>query len=44
VSSGFPFFIHASPEFVEVVDEVAVFAAFDTDFLASVAESVASGN
>jgi hypothetical protein len=44
VFSGFPFFIHASPEFVEVVDEVAIFAAFDTLLLAGVAEAVASGD
>ena len=38
--SKVPFFIHASTEFLEVVDDVAIFSALDTDFFAGMVESV----
>jgi hypothetical protein len=44
VSSGVPFFVHASPEFFEVVDDVAIFVTLDTDFLAGMAEAVCSAD
>jgi hypothetical protein len=44
VSSGFPFFIHAVPELVKVVDFMLILAAFVTAFFGWMTEAIASGN
>jgi hypothetical protein len=44
VFSGFPFFLHAVPELVEVVDFVLIHSAFRASLLGRMAEAIASSN